>query len=72
MSPRGSKTIDLALLILPHIREPPQHEGRTLAVQLALRVLVPYVDHAHLLSFWTILENENPRQRLNKSRRPMR
>jgi len=67
---RESKTIDLALLILRATFENRyDRPDRTPGIRLALRVLLPYVDRAHLLSFWAILENENPLQRLNNLRK---
>lgn len=66
MSPRESKTIDLALLILRRTFESRfENEGRTLAVQLALRVLLPYVDRVSLLTFWNVMDNRNPLQRMS-------
>jgi signal-transduction protein with cAMP-binding, CBS, and nucleotidyltransferase domain len=63
---RETKTIELALLILRStFAQRFDRPAQSPAIQLALRVLLPYVDRAHLLSFWTILANENTLQRIN-------
>ncbi|PKP92763.1 MAG: hypothetical protein CVT77_07750 [Alphaproteobacteria bacterium HGW-Alphaproteobacteria-16] len=70
MSPRESKTVDLALAILRTAFENRYAQpDRTPALRLALRVLLPYVDRFQLLTFWNILDNPNPLQRMNHLRK---
>lgn len=70
MSPRESKTVDLALAILRTAFENRfAAPDKTPAVRLALRVLLPYVDRFQLLSFWEVLDNPNPLQRINNLKR---
>lgn len=61
-----AKLIDLALAILRRNCESTKHKpDRGLATQLAMRVLLPHVGKHDLITFWIVLGNDNPLQRLN-------
>lgn len=66
MTRNESRQVDLALMVLRR-----QFEDRLAtpdrgpALQLALRVLLPYVGRHDLIAFWSVTSNENALQRLN-------
>lgn len=63
MSRREQRTIELALAILKRSASAFGDSARNDGVQLALRVLLPYVRADTLTSFWRVAENPNPAQR---------
>lgn len=66
MNRRESKKVELALAVLRRQFEDRfSKPDRGPALQLALRVLLPYVGPHELISFWNIAENPNTLQRLN-------
>lgn len=70
MTRREHRTVELALAILR--RAARTHIGKhcqTEAVQLALRVLLPYVDRHPLTTFWIVAGAENALQRSHNLRR---
>ena len=62
---REARTVDLALTILRRASRLYGPSARSDGVQIALRVLLPYVDKHSLMVFWRVCENDNPAQRVH-------
>ena len=60
---REERTIKLALAILKRSATVFGDSARSDGMQLALRVLLPYVDKRTLTTFWSVAANANPAQR---------
>jgi hypothetical protein len=66
MTSRESRKADLALAVLRRQFEDRfSQPDRGPALQLALRVLMPYVGRHDLITFWNVAGGENPLQRIN-------
>ena len=66
MTRRESRQVELALAILRRQFEDRfSTPDRGPALQLALRVLLPYVGRHDLITFWNVAGNDNPLQRIN-------